>query len=343
MNKRFLVAFLLLLPIALIISSCKKTEDKEDIPEEEVPVLTTRDQAIQNYIDDYIGSECPDPGWTGTTTGCNAGSVSQAANNKTVKRVNYFRHLVGLPADVVLNPNQSQMCQEAALMFKANNNLSHNPPASWQCWTQAGKDAAGGSNIGWGSYEGPNAIHASNAVTGYIEDPGLGNEPVGHRAWILYPQLSAIGHGSTSSTNCLMWKDNLNGNPSPMPDFVAYPPKGFIPAPLVFNRWSFSIPNANFSGATVTIKDASNNNVSLSVIHRAAPGGAPDARIVWKPNNIITNSAVDEVYTVTIGGITGASSSTYTYDVTILPTNSLTKSKTLYEQEKPADALIEIK
>ena len=92
-----------------------------------------------------------------------------------------------------------------------------------------------------------------------------------------------------------------------------------------------------------SMKDASNNNITLQVIHRAAPGGAPDARIVWKPNNIITNSADDVVYTVTIDGITNAASSSYTYDVTILPTNSLTKSKALYELEKPVDASIKIK
>ncbi len=344
MKKRIVFYLFSFLFLSLVISSCNKDDDDNGNNNDDPSNLTEREKAIKNYKDDYLGSECADPGWTGSTTGCVAGDVSQAAQNATVKRVNYFRELVGLPGDVVHNPNQNSMCQEAALIFKANNNLSHNPPQSWQCWTQDGYDAAGGSNIGWGSYDGPTAVHASNAVTGYIEDYGAGNEPVGHRAWILYPQLTAIGHGSTSSTNCLMWKDNLGTTlPADMPDFVAYPPDGFIPAPLVFERWSFSIPNANFSNATVTMKDELGADVTLNIIHVASSGGAPDARVVWKPNNINTSGNNDVLYTVTIDGITNAAEASYTYTVKILPETVLSKSKSYYESPQPEAAERKVK
>ncbi len=339
MKSKILFPVVLLIILAAIFSACTK-EKKDDNGDN--TLLTPREQAIEDYVINYLGSACADPQWTGSVNGCNAGSVSQNAHDMVVKRINYFRTLVGLPGDVTLNAQQNSMCQDAVLIMKANNNLSHFPPQSWYCWTQAGYDAAGGSNIAWGSYEGPNAIHASNAVTGYIEDAGAGNKPVGHRAWLLYPQLKAIGHGSTSSTNCLMWKDNLGMPPTNMPEFVAYPPEEYMPAPLVFERWSFSIPNANFSSATVTMKDASNNDVSLNIIHVAAPSGAPDARIVWKPNGINTSSPDDQIYTVTVAGITGATSGSYTYDVIIFQPSSKNKSQML-ESRKPNNAEILIK
>jgi len=171
-----------------------------------------------------------------------------------------------------------------------------------------------------------------NAVTGYIEDPGANNLAVGHRAWILYPKLSAMGTGSTwrasdnYATDCLMWGDNLNGASQSI-EFVAYPPNGYIPSELVFPRWSFAIYGADFTSATVAMTDATGKNITTNIIHKEAQQGAPDARIAWEPQgfNFPTGITKDTEFHVTISGVKGSAKTSYSYTTKVFWVNPLAK------------------
>ena len=144
-----------------------------------------RTQVIDEYNATYLGATVVNNGWTGSVSGCNPGITSQDANNKTLARVNYFRKQVGLPS-VSFDSSTDGKTQSAALMMKANNALSHNPPGSWTCYTADGASGAASSNLYLG-------VHSAAAITGYIEDPGAGNTAVGHRRWILYSKSQKIG------------------------------------------------------------------------------------------------------------------------------------------------------
>ncbi|HRZ78300.1 MAG TPA: Ig-like domain-containing protein, partial [Bacteroidales bacterium] len=119
-----------------------------------------RAKAMQDYNDNYLGSENPSPGWTGSVTGCNKGTISQASYDKVIQRINYFRRLCGLADNITLKTEYSAKCQMAALMFKANNTISHYPPTTWLCYHADGDEAAGKSNIAIG-------FHTSAAVSAY--------------------------------------------------------------------------------------------------------------------------------------------------------------------------------
>ncbi len=295
-------------------------------------VWGVRAEAVNNYINNYLGSELTSSlGWTGAVAGCIAGDISMSAHNKVIQRINYFRKMVGLPGDITFNIKQTNPCQECVLMMKANNALSHNPPPNWICYTDSGAYAAGGSNIAGG-------MHSVNAITGYIEDPGGNNLSVGHRAWILLPELLAMGDGSTDNTNAIMWKDNMGTIPTDR-QFVAYPPDGYIPSTLVFSRWHLQMYNAGFGSATVEMKDEFGNNVNLTIIQRVS-GYKPDNRIVWEPSGINTTSAVDVTYTVTVSGVSNAPQSTYTYNVIIFKPPP---AKTAYQKMKEEKVQFEIR
>lgn len=319
----------------IFVVGCDKDDDTNNNNNDD-DNLTKREKAIKDYKDNYLGSDVDDPGWTGSTTGCVAGTCSDAAVEKVVQRVNYFRRLVGLPDNITLNDNQTGDCQQGAMMMKRHYTPGsgvnpHNPPSSWKCYTQGAAYAARGSNIAWSSNGGANGNHTTNAVTGYIEDKGSHNKRVGHRRWILFSKLEKIGHGSTNSTNYLMWKDNLASSiPSDVPDYHAYPAEGYMPNALVFARWSFSIPGtqADFSNANIDMTDASGNNINLNIIHKTSAGGSyvGDNTIVWEPQGINTSSSSDVTYTVTVSNISGADKSSYTYDVTLVPVSSPAKS-----------------
>ncbi len=270
-----------------------------------------REKILLDYEVHYLGTNLTNCGWTGAVSGCNAGTASQESHDKVAERINYYRRMVGLNDDVTLDAAKGAKCQEAALMMKANNQLSHNPPSSWTCYTADGAEAAANSNIALG-------MHSVNAVTGYMDDFGANNKDVGHRRWILYSKAKVMGDGSTDGSNAI-WVMGNSGNPYPanMPEYFSWPPKNYVPAPLVFDRWSFSKPDADFNAATVTMKDASNNSVTVSIIARSV--GYGDNAIVWEPTGINLSGPGDVKYTVTVADVNvGGTPKTYTYSVIIV-------------------------
>ncbi|WP_299455154.1 CAP domain-containing protein [uncultured Microscilla sp.] len=270
-----------------------------------------KDAILKLYNEEYVPSILTEIGWSGNVSNCNAGITPTNTQNKVLQRLNFYRKLVGLPGNVVLNAEKSNKCQQAALMSRANNSLSHSPPTTWSCYTADGREASGKSNLSLGSA-------GSRAVDAYIRDAGSGNYFVGHRRWILYPKLQEVGTGDTDRSNALWVIGDIGPVPLNMPDFVAYPPKGFMPQDLVYPRWSFSIPSADFSNAKVTMTDASGNTVNLTQ-EKLNNGGFGDRTMVWVPENINITSADDVTYKVNITGVKLVSGETkdFSYEVTI--------------------------
>ncbi len=156
---------------------------------------TSRAAVISAYRQTYLPALNTPMGWTGDTAGCRAGAVSGAAQQATLRMVNYFRSMVDLPS-VTFDPALSTKAQQAALMMSANGTLSHTPPPSWRCWSAAGAEAAGSSNLSLGNA-------GARAVASQVRDGGSNNTAVGHRRWIMFPPASTMGSGSTSNANSL--------------------------------------------------------------------------------------------------------------------------------------------
>ena len=113
--------------------------------------------------------------WSGSIASCDAGDISAEGRDNALKLVNLYRFLAGMPA-VTHESTRNERAQACALLVHANGMLSHDPPPSWDCYTDLGADGAGSSNIA-----------STPGVTGvdlYVADPG--NETtMGHRRWIL--------------------------------------------------------------------------------------------------------------------------------------------------------------
>lgn len=327
MNRKVFYSLMILALAFVFATGCDKDDDDNSN-------LTAKQKAVKDYEDNYLATELSDPGWTGSVNGCNAGSVSQESHDKVVQRINYFRRICGLSDNITHNASQDDMCQECALIMKANNNLSHYPPQSWKCWTQDGYDAAGASNIAWSSQ--PGTMHSTYAVTGYIEDPGANNKSVGHRAALLLPGLEKVGHGSTDQTNAILWMEGNYNQSATSDPFVAYPPDNYIPGELVFPRWSFSITQANFDNAQVTVSsDGQNYNVSYE--DRITFQGWPDSRIVWKVQGLNYPITKDMEFDVTVSGIQNASQDSYSYTVKVFATSA---AKKIAKEGKKYDYII---
>jgi hypothetical protein len=220
--------------------------------------------------------------------------------------------MCGLPTQITLNPISSAKSQEAALMMTANGTLSHSPPPSWTCYTAAGAEAAGKSNLALGQSS------LSAAMTAWIGDSGITS--AGHRRWILYPPLAEVGIGAVTGggpKSYVLWVIGNFGSRPLSPEWVAWPPPGFVPYPVVSSLWSFAYPGANFSGATVAMTQGGNG---MPVTLYGVENGYGDNALVWSPQGLPGGApAQDTSYDVTVSSVmVSGSPRSFSYTVTLI-------------------------
>ena len=283
--------------------------------------VDNRQASLAFYRDVYQAGQNPAINWTGSHATCDPGTTAPAFQAAVLDRINYFRAMAGVPATVSLSPTSDRQAQAAALMMSANGALSHSPPADWTCYSSEGAAGAGSANLYLGTY-------ALDAITGYMRDPGEGNYRVGHRRWLLYPQTQTMGLGNIPpglgypAANALRVFDEHMWEPRPVvrDEFVAWPPSGYVPYPVVFARWSFSYPNADFGAATVTMQS---NNAPVSVQQSPSVAGTGENTLVWIPLGLNDGAnwprpTADTRYTVTIHNVKiNNQPRTFTYDVVV--------------------------
>ena len=282
---------------------------------------TSSRRASRNFYNAiYPVSDGIDSGWNGSIANGIPGTTTQEFQDAIVLRINWLRALAGVPAVITLNPTWNALDQQAALMGASNNNISHNPPTSWINYTAGGAQAAGSSNLSLGQF-GP------DAMTGYVSDGGSNNTVAGHRRWLLYPPTKRMGTGDVPATsghysaNALWIFDTANPYPTVRDGFVAWPPKGFVPYQMIFPRWSFSLQNANFASATVTV---TKDGVAVgTTISNATTTGVGDPSLVWTlagapDGTTFAKPTADSVYAVNIAGVVvGGVSKSFSYTVTV--------------------------
>jgi len=286
---------------------------------------SSREQVRSFYNAVYTSSSGVPINTSAVTSSCTPGTNSTAFQEVVLRRINWFRAMAGLPAAVAFDSGNNTKDQAAALMMSANNQLQHTAiPPTWSCFRTDGTNAAANSNLALG-YDGPDAI------TAYIQDFGANNYQTGHRRWILYPQTQMMGAGDVPQQNSFdaanatwVMDANLYGSrPATRTPYVAWPPAGYVPYPVVYPQWSFALSNADLSAATVNMKS---NGVSMTVTIQPYLTGYGENTLVWYPTSLDPTSAgtvfpfngTDTVYTVTLSNvITSAGAQYFSYTVTV--------------------------
>lgn len=276
-----------------------------------------RAESRQFFQTNYVAIDSAAHNWNGNQATCTAGETTPEFRAAIALRINYYRAMAGVPADISFQAEYTAKAQQAALMMSANGKLSHSPSADWQCYSTEGATAAGSSNLYLG-------VFGPAAIDGYIEDPGDSNDVVGHRRWILYPQTQFMGIGDIPTTNgyrsanaLWVFDDNLWGpRPATREEFVAWPPPGYVPYQVVYPRWSFAYPEADFSNATVTMTA---NGETIAVTLAPVENGYGENTFVWTPAGVsAAQPTADTPYTVTISNVQVANDTrTFSYTVTL--------------------------
>ena len=192
------------------------------------------------------------------------GELSSASLESAVNCVNFFRYAAGLPADVTVDADCTELAQAASLVTAMNGQLSHAPsqPSGLSDELYAlGKQGAGSSNLG-GGY----STLTEGIAEGFMPDADDYNIPmVGHRRWILNPAMQKTGFGQVGIYSA-MYAFDRSRSAQFTGDYVAWPPENM---PYQFykisNRYPFSVslssafdePDAG--SVSVTIHSAKKN------------------------------------------------------------------------------------
>ncbi len=280
------------------------------------PTLATAEDAVRT--------------WNGSVAGCKPGTRSSTELDAALALINVHRDAASVPKLTGTHAESNRLAQAASLILEANNKLDHSPSSSDACWTADGDRGAGQSNIALGR-------SMAGQVVSYMIEPGNNNDDVGHRQWLLSPKLAQVGIGGTTRGAAIRVIGVPTVNTSTARS-IPWPPAGYVPGSIVPPRWSLSFHNtsADLSDATVRVTA---NGRALDVIRRKDTSGYGGLETVVfdLPSSTIAAAVGGDgdntVFRVTVSGIKGASSSTYSYTTTVASNRFIDDDGHMFEQD----------
>jgi hypothetical protein len=200
--------------------------------------------------------------WNGSVDTCTPGTVVGSTKDDGVRMINAYRALYGV-RPVASTSVDAVEVQEAALMMAAEMDLSHSPPSSWACWSQAGSDGAAVSNLA--------LAPPPHGVGIFMDDPGANNSVVGHRRWLLRETAEAVQFGFTSDSTAA---DVVIDSSTPgveSPPFAGWPVVGYNPIEFLTDRWHYDYqgvdPSADWDATAAQVVVTQGGLVLDTVLH----------------------------------------------------------------------------
>jgi hypothetical protein len=244
----------------------------------------------------------------GDVKNCVAGDVNFDAVKDGLRRLNLFRTICGVQP-VKLDTNYLPICNRAALMLAANQELNANPPTTWKCYNREAAEALPvNSIIGW------YVETLSKAVDVYFYGDSDDATLSGRRE-LLYPELSKVSFGYVDGWFLIR---SCQANNRRVPEFIAWPPNAIIPAKAFSGKSSFSVDGADFSKATVTIIDSLTGGIYYSnKVQVLSWYGIYSC--AWNYQNY----KPDKTYKIVVDSVQNADSVTYSYYTRLSSCSSL--------------------
>jgi hypothetical protein len=314
--------------------------------------VTNRNDVISFYQNIYTASKYYSHviQWSGDIYQCNEGTLSPAFIDLMRRRVNYYRALVGVPANIVMNDNSTivtsdkffpdagptttkalaaqQAAQILALDFNAR--LTHEPDDGFSCFSEVGGNGCYFGNIARGVY-GPQAINE------YMREDEF-NEQAGHRRWLTYNRASNFATGDvpypSNYSNAYRAANSIyiSQRPEELRDadshFIAWPPAGYCPWDHVTEYFSLCYPGGDFQQATISVKK---NGVEQEVDRIVRDQGYGNNGIVWRVHSVYPDKNINEetIYDVTVSNMGGDAPPSYSYQIHFINPNHLPTPPTL--------------
>ncbi len=150
------------------------------------------------------------------------GSLSAETQQELLNCLNCIRYAAGLPADLTVKTDYSELAQAASLVNRLNGKLDHDPkkPSGMsEPMFRLASLGAGGGILSRGR-----PAFCQSIVEGLMGDSSDKNLPaLGHRRWILNPDLLNTGFGQTENFYAVYIND-FNRQETFTGDYIAWPP-----------------------------------------------------------------------------------------------------------------------
>ncbi len=131
------------------------------------------------------------------------GRLSDKTQQAALNMLKQIRYIAGISDTVEIKDSMCQSAQAAALVNYVNGKLDHypdKPQGMDDSLFQAGYAGAQSCNIAWASWGG-RSLNETIALS-WMKDADTGNiKSVGHRRWLLNPQMGKTGFGAVSGSN----------------------------------------------------------------------------------------------------------------------------------------------
>lgn len=166
------------------------------------------------------------------------GDTTNEARRQALQMTNYLRLVAHLPTNVKMTNAYNESAQAGAgIMAILDGNLTHYPAKPFSMAEplyQVGREGASTSNLGVGYYN-----IASSIAHGYMVDSDKKNrQTVGHRLWVLNPNLQYVGFGYAESathvpyTAMKVFENGVAFEEKYRPPFISWPSESAFPADL---------------------------------------------------------------------------------------------------------------
>lgn len=219
--------------------------------------------------------------WSQGAARCDLGALPDATRQASLEWVNYYRGLVGLAA-VTEDRSDRAPAQSCAVLLERNGQLTHTPPATWACANLMGREAARRSNLS-GNPGFP--MSPWYAVRGWIDEGRDLSNTLGHRRWLFSPELRSVSYGQTGSFACMTL--GLGARDGRAPQWVAWPPAGWVPTGVMSTIWSFSKEGVGAAGTQVEVF---RDGVPIRVTAAARQPGLGDDTVSWEVATVTPGS-----------------------------------------------------
>lgn len=243
-------------------------------PDSPEPFLSrTESEVCARWARDWVDSGGTE--WEptfGSTDMCDPGTVSEGAHANAVKRTNLYRWLAGL-GPVTEDPSRRPVEQACAVVQFGMGSLSHTPAETVPCYSAAGAQGAGSSNLAQAGGG------LARSVDLYVGDGGV--DSLGHRRWVLNPSMVSTTFGYKPPFSCMYAFSSGQNTPA---DLQAWPPPGYQPADAASGVWSFRMQSKSFVADTTTVELEIDGGGFLPVESWVVGGGYGAGPVLaWNP------------------------------------------------------------
>jgi hypothetical protein len=194
-----------------------------------------------------------------------AGKLKDAYLRDALNMLNFYRYLAGLPDDVELKDEFTELAQHGSVLNAAHKTIAHQqsrPAGMDSDFYGKASRGIGSSNLGQG-YD-----TLTNGVTGWMDDSDNSNrDRLGHRRWALNPAMRYTGFGFVDGFDS-MYVFDTSGAEKPEYQALCFPGGAAFPSDFFepHYAWSVSLNPSLYrkperGGVSVTLTEAGSGKI----------------------------------------------------------------------------------